>query len=216
MDSPLFSSPHETSPDWQIAKALFAQLVSVIRTKARYPDGNMDKESRETFDTWRRDAGEVLVCAFYILRDAMLGDLTQTASSQVHGPWQDIEATLHCISFSSEAVPLGEEVYLPVIFGELLPQLAQRDLNEIRLRRTVVGLIAAYEEWFKFHPDYLLPCLNYLVNSLSLPAIAPAAANTLKSLCDMCRKKLVQHIDAFAELHGKIGTMGVSRSKRIL
>lgn len=216
MDSPLFSSPHETSPDWQIAKALFSQLVSVIRTKARYPDGSMDKERRETFDTWRRDAGEVIVCAFYILRDAMLGGLTQTALSQVHGPWQDIEATLHCISFSSEAVPLGEEVYLPVIFGQLLPQLAQRELNEIRLRRTVVGLIAAYEEWFKFHPDYLLPCLNYLVNSLSLPAIAPAAANTLKSLCDMCRKKLVQHIDAFAELHGKIGTMGVSHPKGML
>jgi hypothetical protein len=26
----------------------------------------------------------------------------------------------------------------------------------------------------------------------------------------MCRKKLVEHIGAFAELHGKIGDLGVS------
>lgn len=176
----------------------------------------MDKESREIFDTWRRDAGEVIVCAFYILRDEMLGELTRIASEQINGnaDWQDLEATLHCISFSSEAVPLGEEVYLPVIFGQLLQQLAQRDQGEARLRRTVVGLIAAYEEWFKFHPDHLLPCLNYLVTSLSSPNTAPTAANTLKSLCDMCRKKLVEHIGAFADLHGKIGSLGVSAQLR--
>lgn len=216
MDSPLFQAPHETSPDWQIAKQFFSQLVNVIRTKVRYPGQggkvSMAKDSREVFDTWRRDAGEVIVCAFYILRDEMLGELTRLASTQIdaHAPWQDIEATLHCISFSSEAVPLGEETYLPVIFGQLLQKLALRDATELRLRRSIVGLIAAYEEWFKFHPDHLLPCLNYLVVSLSTPSTAPLAANTLKSLCDMCRKKLVEHIGAFSDLHSKIGALGVS------
>lgn len=68
----------------------------------------------------------------------------------------------------------------------------------------------AYEEWFKFHPDHLLPVLSYLVPSLtSTPAISRSAADALKALCDMCRKKLVQHIGAFSELHGKIGNLGV-------
>lgn len=193
--------------EWQIAKTFFAQLVTVVRSKVKFR-GELSKEDREVFETWRRDAGEVIVCAYYVLRDEMLGDLTRIALEQIRGPWQDLEATLHCISFSSEGVPLGEEVYLPVVFGQLLQQLTQR--QEGRLRRTTVGLIAAYEEWFKYHPDLLLPCLNYLVGSLSISAIAPAAANTLKSLCDMCRKKLISHIGAFAELHGRLGSLGVS------
>jgi len=58
---------------------------------------------------------------------------------------QDIEATLHCIRYSSEAVPLGEEVNLPILFGnDILGALAQRPISgkgEERLRLTVVCLI---------------------------------------------------------------------------
>jgi hypothetical protein len=58
---------------------------------------------------------------------------------------QDIEATLHCIRYSSEAVPLGEEVNLPILFGnDVLGALAQRPKSgrgEERLRLTVVCLI---------------------------------------------------------------------------
>lgn len=58
---------------------------------------------------------------------------------------QDIEATLHCIRYSSEAVPLGEEVNLPILFGnDVLGTLAQRPISgrgEERLRLTVVCLI---------------------------------------------------------------------------
>jgi hypothetical protein len=99
---------------------------------------------------------------YYILRDEMLGDLTRLAGEQVRGnaPWQvslleslvrkkaneqDIEATLHCIRYSSEAVPLGEEVNLPILFGnDILGRLATRPISgkgEERLRLTVVCLI---------------------------------------------------------------------------
>jgi hypothetical protein len=101
----------------------------------------------------------------------MLGDLTRLAGEQVRAdaPWQvsllipdlllreqkrrrgrradiqDIEATLHCILYSSEAVPLGEESNLPLLFGnEILGALAQRPISgkgEERLRLTVVCLI---------------------------------------------------------------------------
>jgi hypothetical protein len=92
----------------------------------------------------------------------MLADLTRLASEQVGGnaAWQvsshisgcaaeaksadgqDIEATLHCIRYSSEAVPLGEENNLPILFGDqVLGNLAQRPISgrgEERLRLTVV------------------------------------------------------------------------------
>lgn len=76
---------------------------------------------------------------------------------------------------------------------------------------TLADMIEAYEEWFKYHPEHLLPVLSYLVPSLtSTPTISRSAADALKHICDICRKKLVQHIGAFAQLHDKIGDLGVS------
>jgi len=71
MDSQVFAAPHETDPNWQIAKSFFRELVGVIERKVRWPGsgemegalGGLDKEERESFETWRRDAGEVIVCA---------------------------------------------------------------------------------------------------------------------------------------------------------
>ena len=71
MDSEFFAAPHETSPQWQVAKHFFNELVSITRRKVRWPDGpesstklgGLDKGDREGFETWRRDAGEVIVCA---------------------------------------------------------------------------------------------------------------------------------------------------------
>lgn len=71
-------------------------------------------------------------------------------------------------------------------------------------------MTGAYEEWFKYHPDHLLPVLSYLVPSLTASRlVSPSAADSLKALCDICRTKLVQHIGAFSELHGKIGDLAV-------
>ncbi|WWC85404.1 uncharacterized protein L201_000267 [Kwoniella dendrophila CBS 6074] len=231
MDAPMFSSPQDTSPDWAVAKNFFRELVEVTRRKARWPGngdtggsiGGLDKEDRANFESWRRDAGEIIVGAFYILRDEMLENLTNIAGQQVQSgaSWQDIEATLHCIRYSSEAVPLGEEKSLPILFGDqILGQLAHRPTRgkgEERLRLTVVCLIQSYEEWFKFHPAHLPPVLSYLVPSLtSSSTISRSAADALKALCDMCRKKLVEHIGAFAELHGKIGDLGPEEQSKVV
>ncbi|WVF66636.1 hypothetical protein IAT40_001376 [Kwoniella sp. CBS 6097] len=231
MDSNIFQAPHETSEDWAVAKGFFRELVEVTRRKVRWPGegdsggsiGGLDKEDREAFDSWRRDAGEVIVGAYYILREEMLETLTRTAGQlvQAGAAWQDIEATLHCIRYSSEAVPLGEERSLPILFGEqVLGQLCHRPSagkGEERLRLTVVCLIQSYEEWFKFHPEHLPPVLSYLVPSLtSASTISRSAADALKALCDMCRKKLVQHIGAFSELHGKIGDLGAEEQSKVI
>ncbi|WVR03182.1 hypothetical protein IAU60_000173 [Kwoniella sp. DSM 27419] len=231
MDSEMFSAPHETSEEWAVAKGFFRELVEVTRRKVRWPGegdqggslGGLDKEAREAFDSWRRDAGEVIVGAYYILRDEMLETLAQTAGQQIQAgaAWQDIEATLHCIRYSSEAVPLGEEKSLPILFSEqVFGQLTQRPSagkGENRLRLTVVCLIQSYEEWFKFHPDHLPPVLSYLVPSLtSTSTISRSAADALKALCDMCRKKLVQHIGAFSDLHGKIGDLGAEEQSKVI
>ena len=52
---------------------------------------------------------------------------------------------MHCIRYASEAVPLGEDTSLPLIFGDqVLGRLSQRPLQgqgESRLRLTVVCMI---------------------------------------------------------------------------
>lgn len=226
MDSEVFAEPHETSSTWAVAKYFFRELVEVTRRKVRWPDadgeptlGGLDREDREAFDTWRRDAGEVIVGAYYILRGDMLSSLVTTATEQIAagGSWQGIEATLHCIRYAGEGVPLGEDKCLPILFSQsTISGLSNRPpsgAGEERLRLTFVCTIRAYEEWFKYHPDYLLPVLSYLVPSLtSTHMVSRSAADSLKALCDICRAKLVQHIGAFSELHGKIGDLGVSTS----
>jgi hypothetical protein len=154
MDSDSYTSDHATSPIWALAKGFFRELVDVTRRKVRWPGtgeesslGGLDREEREAYDTWRRDAGEVIVGAYYILRDEMLASLTQIATEQIaaNAPWQDIEATLHCVRYSGEAVPLGEEKSLPILFSDqVINALLQRPatgLGEERLRLTVVCLI---------------------------------------------------------------------------
>lgn len=71
MDAEVFQAPHETDPNWAIAKSFFKELVSVTRRKVRWPGegesggalGGLSKDEKEAFDTWRRDAGEVIVGA---------------------------------------------------------------------------------------------------------------------------------------------------------
>ena len=63
MDSDHFQAPHETSPQWAIAKSFFGELVGVTRAKVRWPVEIRDREDREAFERWRRDAGEVIVGA---------------------------------------------------------------------------------------------------------------------------------------------------------
>jgi len=66
MDSEIFSTDHETDPNWAIAKHFFRELVEVTRRKVRWPDTfvEMDKEDKDSFDIWRVDAGEVIVGAY--------------------------------------------------------------------------------------------------------------------------------------------------------
>jgi hypothetical protein len=71
MDSEMFQAPYDSDPIWGIAKSFFRELVSVTRKKVRWPGqgevegglGGLAKDDRESFDSWRRDAGEVIVGA---------------------------------------------------------------------------------------------------------------------------------------------------------
>lgn len=68
------------------------------------------------------------------LLDKLLGLLISYLKTTDPTPWQEVEATLHCIRFASEAVPLGETQVLPIVFSqEVFERLPKDDGKRVQL-----------------------------------------------------------------------------------
>ncbi|KAF5347245.1 hypothetical protein D9756_009920 [Leucocoprinus leucothites] len=144
----------------RVAKAVYIELVQVLRRKVTFPPqgSGWSKDQTDKFQVYRRDVGDTLINAYYVLREDMLGyyvnDLVQRLNAR--GPndgWQDIEATLHCIMSIQEAIDFTDNTpHLPRLFGpEVLGRLPQD--GQPRVRRTMLGVIGAYSSWFASLPN---------------------------------------------------------------
>lgn len=111
--------------------------------------------------SYRRDVGDTLINAYYILRDDMIAyyvnDLAQHLSvRQPNGSWevcpplrsyvlsltssQEAEGTLHCLMAVQEAVPIEPNPDLSRLFSaEILDRLPTSGGG--RIRRTMIALI---------------------------------------------------------------------------
>ncbi|KAJ9108122.1 hypothetical protein QFC19_002589 [Naganishia cerealis] len=229
MESPDFQSDYATSPSWNIAKTFFTQAVNGLRRKMRMPsDGErLNKEDQRAFEVYRRDAGEVMVTAYYVVRGEMLQGLLDLLLDDLNkgSSWQ-------C---ASEAVELGEEKVLPILFSAQVFGRLPRDpedavyLTAIRLIRRysfpwLISFtfsdcpksIGAYEEWFRYHNDSVAFVLDYIVSALDVPKLAPEAASALKAICDLCRGNLTQHVASFGALHGKVANMQAEEQIKVV
>ncbi|KAH9966317.1 ARM repeat-containing protein [Lactifluus volemus] len=193
---------------WDLAKAVYAELVAVLRTKVRWPipPSGWTKDQIERFQVYRRDVGDTLINAYYVLRDNMLAyylnDLTERLPNKNEaGGLEEIEATLHCVMSIQEAVPLEPNQHLSRLFSpEILGQLPTSGNH--RIQRTMLGLIGSYASWFTTLPtgtsEPLLAVLSYVAPSLSeanlcLPA---AIALRLSSVQDTEKAKVLQSISS--------------------
>ncbi|OBZ74388.1 Importin-13 [Grifola frondosa] len=190
-----------------VAKAVYSELVQVLRRKVVWPAKDVlsswVRDQKDKFQAYRRDVGDTLINAYYILREDMLGyyvnDVLQRLSTrQEHEGWevgnplfaydhhendyrnQEVEATLHCIMAVQEAIPLEDCPHLRRVFGpEILGRLPTT--GDDRVRRTALNLIASYASWFttqpKQSPDSPTPSL--LMNAISYVV----AALTVPTLC---------------------------------
>ncbi|KAI0743038.1 ARM repeat-containing protein [Daedaleopsis nitida] len=212
-----------------VAKAVYTELVGVLRRKVVWPPravlNGWAKDQRDKFIAYRRDVGDTLINAYYVLRDDMLtfyvDEITRQLSTRRDADgWEEIEATLHCIMAVQEAVPVEDSHQLRKIFGpEILGRLSV--VGEERLRRTVLHLIGSYASWFTTQPAQasgsptqspLMGAIQYVVPSLTDPALCLSAANALRDLCDANRTALAPHIGAFGELHA--GLTGIPDAEK--
>ncbi|KZT01812.1 ARM repeat-containing protein [Laetiporus sulphureus 93-53] len=213
----------------RVAKAVYRELVEVLRRKVTWPEipqlRSWPRDQRDKFQAYRRDVGDTLINAYYILRSDLLAyyvnDISERLSSkQAQQGWEEIEATLHCVMTVQEAVPLEDNPHLRRLFGpDILGRLPVTGRD--RVRRTTLLLIGSYSSWFTTQPDrssssLLMNAISYVVAALSEPSLCLPAANALRDLCDANRTYLAPHIAAFGELHARIAGIPDSEKSKVL
>ncbi|KAG1733765.1 armadillo-type protein [Suillus occidentalis] len=209
---------------WAVVNAVYVQLVEILRRKVTWPDQRTlnywAKDEVDRFQVYRRDVGDTLINAYYILRNDMLGyflEDMQKRFAQQNGSqgWEEIEATLHCI------MSIQEALFGPDVLGRL-PTSGQD-----RIRRTMLGLIGRGIAHMTFDrlpnhltptssPSLLMNTISYVVAALPEPALCLPAANALRDLCDANRAALAPHIGAFAELHAGLSDIPDTEKSKVL
>lgn len=196
------------------------------------------KDQVDKFQVYRRDVGDTLINAYYVLRDDMLGyyvdDIAQRlATRQENEGWQEIEATLHCIMSVQEAMDLEKTPHLGRLFSpDILGRLPSAGHG--RIRRTTLGVIGTYATWFasqasessqsnpnlvsnpNANSNLLMTVLGYVVAALTDPSLCLQAALAMRNLCDANRKALAPQMGAFAELYAGLGSIPNSERSKVI
>ncbi|KAJ6485347.1 hypothetical protein C8R47DRAFT_1321195 [Mycena vitilis] len=224
------------------ARAAYVALVRILRAKVVCARG-WGRDRLERFAVYRRDVGDTLVNAYYILRDDLLVYLVGEAAAGLEAgrAWETIEAPLHCLRAIHEALDLEStststspdadagvralgRLFGAGVWGRLPSGAGGQGgkgeaLAVARLRRTALGLIDTYAAYFTTRsPDALLAPLQYVLGALADPdpGICLQAALALRSLCDANRRALARRIGAFAEVHAGLGGIPDSEKGKVL
>ncbi|KAH9912340.1 ARM repeat-containing protein [Epithele typhae] len=212
-----------------VAKAVYTELVSVLRRKVVWPTkatlATWTRDQRDKYQSYRREVGDTLINAYYVLKDDMLAfyvnDVMQRLATQrEQDGWEEIEGTLHCVMAVQEAVPVEDSPHLRHLFGpDVLSRLPKA--GDERVRRTALHFIGSFASWFTTQPSQvpgsptaspLMNAITYVVSALPDPTLCLFAANALRDLCDANRTALAPHISAFGELHA--GLTGIPDSEK--
>ncbi|KAG0046011.1 hypothetical protein BGZ83_008794 [Gryganskiella cystojenkinii] len=205
---------------------VYSRLVEVLRKKLEFPLHkewlSWARDIRQEFAGHRQEIADTLINSYHVLHQRILAQLIDTCSVQLdriqetsQRGWNltenqalekelvGLESTLYCLKSLSEVVPHGENEQMPRFFSDhIFGRLPTAVI--CRARETALALIGSYADWFKVHPQFLLPALNFVIPALEVPMLAPYAAKALKNICDTCRESLVEAIDAFMTVFANV------------
>ncbi|CAK5270766.1 unnamed protein product [Mycena citricolor] len=224
--------------------ALYVAVVRLLLAKITHPaPGAWDDDQLEVFAVYRRDVGDTLLNAYYILRDDLLvfyvsqveaGLDSRFASS---AGWEPIEAAFYSLSALHEALDTESLTQNPSSAGALalqrlfresiwgrLPGPASKSVAESRLRRTALGLIDTFASYFATDAGgaALGVVLTYVVAALTgqevgeEDSVCLSAALALRSLCDANRRALAGQIAAFGQVYARLSVVGDTEKPKIL
>ncbi|TRM55474.1 armadillo-type protein [Schizophyllum amplum] len=200
-------------------RAVYGRLVRALRAKVVFPPraetGEWMKDQVDRFKTYRRDVGDTLINAYYVLRDEMLAYYVNDVLERLSRPvveWEQVEATLHCLSSIDEALPSAEDAAessdegastahrTPALLSRVLgPEVLARlpSAGTPRVRRTALGLLDTYAAYLghpAMPPATLPGALDYATDALREPRLSLVAANALRSVCDANRSILASRV----------------------
>ncbi|KAG8810019.1 hypothetical protein FRC18_004285, partial [Serendipita sp. 400] len=127
------SQPEKVEADsrMKMAKILFGEVVTILRRKVMWPtsaqmqeSGGWDAEQRENFTVYRRNVGDTLINACYVLRDQFLTSLLEemkvqlAQASQQPDIWESIEAILFSIKAVHDALTSSNLEPLEFLFHD--------------------------------------------------------------------------------------------------
>ncbi|CAO3563515.1 unnamed protein product [Mortierella alpina] len=205
---------------------VYIRLAEVLRKKLEFPPHKIwlswTRDIRQDFAGHRQEIADTLINSYHVLHERILSLLIDTCvaqldgvqkaslagtnileNSQLEAEFLQLEATLYCLKALSEVVPHTENVQLPRFFSDQI--FGRLPTNVVcRARETALSLVGSYADWFKAHPQFLLPALNFVIPALEVPQLAPYAAKALKNICDTCRESLVEAIDAFMTVFANV------------
>ncbi|KAF9037788.1 ARM repeat-containing protein, partial [Hymenopellis radicata] len=209
-----------------VVKAVYVELVKILQRKCTYPPlgHGWPKDQVDKFQVYRRDIGDTLINAFYVIRDDMLGffvdNLIQDMKAQQDS--NAAESTLHCIASIQEALDYDKTSHLSRLFN---PEVIRRlpTTGRERIRTTALNLLGSYSSWFgeaKAGPaaklEMLMSAVAYTVAALPESTLSIQAALALRDLCDANRKLLAPHISAFGELHAGLAQVPDLEKSKVL
>ncbi|KAJ2795186.1 hypothetical protein H4R21_005214, partial [Coemansia helicoidea] len=191
----------------------YVELLAALVAKCAFPAAaagtwlDASRDERERFMGYRREAGDALLNAYYVLRGDMLGLLVDETLGSMAGfsmaHWQHVEALLFALRCIGEAVPDAEDAHLPRLFSA--DMLAERFMPVLQaapagdraaqwalqtVKTAVVSLIGAYGDWWRGHPELLTVVVPCVTASLSQPSLVQAAVAAFRRICESCRDQL--------------------------
>eukprot|EP00088_Acartia_fossae_P042626 TRINITY_DN4480_c0_g1_i2.p1 TRINITY_DN4480_c0_g1~~TRINITY_DN4480_c0_g1_i2.p1 ORF type:complete len:953 (-),score=229.01 TRINITY_DN4480_c0_g1_i2:485-3304(-) len=149
----------------------------------------------EDFAEFRSRVSDLIKdCVFIVGSSAVFGHMyTQLkATSQ----WEQTEATLFVMQAVARNIHPEEKDIVPAVLQEVLTLPAAGGgggMLHQAVRVTATRLIGELSEWIGKHPDTLQAVLEHLLHGLQDPVVASEAANSLQSICSMCKEQMTQH-----------------------
>ena len=204
----LFAAGDE-KPAWMdCARQRVVEAVEASWVKIRIPPHELaaswDSEARASFKAFRADVQDLLQSSYTLLGVEVVEKFAQLVLQSLRNrAWLHLEATLFCLNALSGSISDEDSVdaMLSRLFGSSLLADISSTVEPIpaKTRQTAVNMITKYTAFFGRHVQYLPAMLNFLFESLKVPALANVAAKAILSSCSSCRQTLIPELGAFLQ-----------------
>lgn len=197
-----------TKPEWLAkASAHVFQAVFELSQKIIFPSAAVTKtwdgDAKKTFKVFRIDVRDIIQESYEVLREGLLDHFIEyTISALEECNWLQLEAGLTSLISISDASAESTDARLQRLFDRpLYTVIAGNTEIPAVTRRAAVDMVAAYDNFFLRHPEYLPQVLPFLLSALAQPSLAHGAAKSFASLCSECRKSLTGELDSFFQMY---------------